>query len=213
MKPTTLLHKQLCILLAISFLALHSKSQKQLTSFTIGFPVLSLSNGSGVILGASGEWIYNHKFGLGIGASWKIADAYNLPKDYVSGLNIFGSGNLNEMGIFHIRGIYTARLKENGKSRINLQAGPSLIIGDVSEFTPNKNHELFSSNYKVEKKTKGTIGASLSAGFDFPFNRWLGMGVNANGNINSINSFIGGGISIFYGLTDINIPKRKKNRK
>lgn len=173
-------------------------AQRTTTAQVFSIPQASIGSGKTLILGAEFYKIFNYQYGFSLNANYDLYQAPNLPDDYESGFTLFGDKNVvNTAMEINARALYALPVGNN--MRLNLQAGPSLFIGEKSTFTPTSSSGL-GSNYTVEEETKVTIGASLKAGLDIPISNRVGVGIHALGNVNSMHSYIAGGVSLQFGM-------------
>ena len=98
------------------------------------------------------------------------------------------------------------------KSWVTVEGGLSIVSGKTYDFKPQQVETdwfYWSSNYSSETKSKTTIGGILRTDFTWACTPFLGMGIGAFANVNSIQSPVGVELKLVAGW----LNTRKRHEK
>lgn len=145
------------------------------------------------------------------------SDSY--PSDYSSGLCLFGCGNVPEdiLQMLSLTAGYSLKI-HNPKIRFAFQGGPSWVRHKEAQYIENEPC-LFCSSHTVSYPThQDLIGLHLKSKFEFVGNRFFGIGITVEGNLNQARSVFLLGASYALGYISHNRPRivrkaRRQNRR
>jgi hypothetical protein len=142
-------------------------------------------------------------------------DPKNLPSDYEAGFTVlifFPIPDEMPSVKMHLFNFNAGKFFPLGRRTwITTQAGLSIASGQKMSFTAQEVEEdglHFSSNYSSTSKSQTTIGGALKADFNWAIIPYLGIGVGAYANVNSIQSAAGAEIKLIFGWLNTKKPKK-----
>ena len=211
--------KKLSILSALAFLLVINSQAQEKTFQKYYFQVGGgASSKNGIFDEYSIHAVLKNNWTIGLSYQSMNMDPKNLPSDYEPGYTTFfmipipdamPSVDMNVISVTAGKCLPTGR-----KTWFSAEAGMSVVSGEKMNFTrqhvPSNNGFLdyTPSNYGSTMEKKTTMGGMLKADFNWAICRYIGIGLGAHANLNSIQSTTGIEFKFIVG----NLAK-KKNKK
>jgi hypothetical protein len=211
--------KQVTIIALLLAFAMTSFAQSKETTFKKFYMDLGtgFASHNGILaLEFAATAVLNNNWTASISYSLLDMNPKNLPADYESGYTLvilFPVPDAMPSVKLHLVNLNAGKLFALGrKTWVTTQAGLSIGSGQKMTFTAQQveEHGLhFSSNYSSTSKSQTAIGGALKADFNWAIIPYLGIGVGAFANVNSVQSAAGGEIKLIFGW--LNTKKVKKS--
>ena len=192
----------LCIPVTVCAQSDSLQAGKKLAALYTSLGIDFCSNGLGVSV--NGTFILSNNWGGNVRFNFNAVEAKNLPDDYYDfvlfipwGSNGLPTDKYNMLSFNMVKEF----MLSTKYLRFGVEFGPSLVMAQISEFTPVENPiPFFGSNYTITMDKKNALGLSLRGKVEAPVTRYAGVEIALFTNLNGVKSIIGMDFCLTLGL-------------
>jgi hypothetical protein len=208
------------VLLAFSGIVLSQQTDSRTISKIYLRTEAGIVNHEGGVTDLGIQAIINNKWSVTFSIQHIDMTPKNLPTDYEPGYGALLGIPLTEGEPYILSDVYNltaGRYFPVGRNFwCTAEAGLSFVKSDKINFQSrpvDTSYTLFgtyliSSNYHITKNKKSVIGGMLRADFNWAFASFMGLGIGAFSNFNSIQSTLGLELKLIFGA----MGRKKKNK-